>query len=162
MSIETEITRLVGAKQELANWLASQGVTIPNGALLGDLVALLSKISTGGLSQAARIDVTKGVGVTATSCYLFSCGTLTGVSSSASTIPCAVGDLVILSVSVTGGSAKLYATPKISVSGGLEASTAYLFSSSSMSANGAGVFLVVINGSGSISLSRHTGSGEIM
>ena len=50
MSIETEITRLVGAKQELANWLASQGVTIPNGALLGDLVALLANIPAGGSS----------------------------------------------------------------------------------------------------------------
>ncbi len=163
MSIKSEITRLVSAKKEFADYLSSHGVTVPNGTLLGDMVALLSNLSTGvDLPQAASIDVTKGTGVTATSCYLFSHGTLTTGSASASTIPCAVGDLVILTVSVNGGSTKIYATPEISVSSDLATSTAYLYSSNSLSTNGVGVFLVTVNGSGSVSLSRHTGSGSIM
>ena len=46
MSIESEITRLVNAKQELADWLTEQNVAVPTGALLGDLVALLGQVKT--------------------------------------------------------------------------------------------------------------------
>lgn len=46
MSIESEITRLVEAKQELADWLTDQNVAVPTGALLGDLVALLGQVKT--------------------------------------------------------------------------------------------------------------------
>lgn len=44
MSIEAEITRLVEAKQALGTYLEEKGVTVPNYALLGDMVALLGNI----------------------------------------------------------------------------------------------------------------------
>lgn len=46
MSIESEITRLVNAKQELSDWLTEQNVAVPTGALLGDLVTLLGQVKT--------------------------------------------------------------------------------------------------------------------
>lgn len=41
MSIENEIDRIVNAKQTLHEWIAEQGVTVPEMPLLSDLVALL-------------------------------------------------------------------------------------------------------------------------
>ena len=52
MSIESEITRLVEAKQGLADWLTEQNVSVPNGALLGDLVALLDRVKTASTENA--------------------------------------------------------------------------------------------------------------
>ena len=55
MSIEAEITRLVEAKQELATWLKSKDVSVPQDALLGTLVDLVKTIN---LSEgSARIDI---------------------------------------------------------------------------------------------------------
>ncbi len=55
MSIEAEITRLVEAKQDLATWLKSKDVSVPQGALLGTLVDLVKNIN---LSEGnARIDI---------------------------------------------------------------------------------------------------------
>ncbi len=44
MSIETEVTRLVEAKQSLATWLTDRNVSVPEGALLGTLVELLDEV----------------------------------------------------------------------------------------------------------------------
>ena len=41
MSIEIEIDRIVNAKHTLHDWIAEQGVTVPETSLLSDLVALL-------------------------------------------------------------------------------------------------------------------------
>ncbi len=53
MSIEVEITRLVGAKDKLRTWLNDQGVAAPDSALLGDLVALLDRVKVENTSLAA-------------------------------------------------------------------------------------------------------------
>lgn len=127
MSIETEITRLVGAKQELANWLASQGVTIPNGALLGDLVALLANIPAGGSStESATVTVTLDANVTLSAVHQFSNGIVTADSTSAGSYTCPVGSLLVLAVTVSGGTIRLNATPVITTTGALVSSTAYL------------------------------------
>lgn len=48
MSIETEITRLVEAKQAFSSWLTSKNIQVPSYALLGDLVGLLSQVGNAG------------------------------------------------------------------------------------------------------------------
>lgn len=53
MSIEAEITRLVGAKNQLRTWLNDQGITASDGALLGELVALLDRVKVESTSLAA-------------------------------------------------------------------------------------------------------------
>lgn len=42
MSIESEITRLVNAKQELADWLTEQNVAVPTGATVKQSTASIS------------------------------------------------------------------------------------------------------------------------
>ena len=94
MSIESEITRLVEAKQVLENWLIKQNVAVPNDALLGDLVKLLNAVQTSsGSAEVASVTLSKGTGVSVSSCYIFSGGSLASKSSTATTLPCAVGDL---------------------------------------------------------------------
>lgn len=162
MSIETEITRLVGAKQELASWLVSQGVTIPNGALLGDLVALLANLTAGGSSTgSAAVTVTLNTNVTLSSVYQFSNGIVTADSTSAGSYTCPVGSLLVLAVTVSGGTIRLNATPVITTTGALVSSTAYVSSSSSSLVKGVGVFLVVVKGDGSVTITRKTGTGTI-
>lgn len=110
MSIESEITRLVEAKQGLENWLIKQNMAVPNDALLGDLVKLLNAVQTSsGSVEVASVTLSKGTGVSVSSCYIFSGGSLASKSSTATTLPCAVGDLVILAVTVNGGTTRTYA-----------------------------------------------------
>lgn len=163
MSIESEITRLVEAKQGLENWLIKQNVAVPNDALLGDLVKLLNAVQTSsGSAEVASVTLSKGTGVSVSSCYIFSGGSLASKSSTATTLPCAVGDLVVLVVTVNGGTVKAYATPEITITGDLTYKTAYALSSNSTAVPGVGVYLIQVNGSGSVSLTRKTGSGVIM
>lgn len=46
MSIESEITRLVEAKQDLKGWLTGKGVSVPSNALLPAMVDLLGNVQT--------------------------------------------------------------------------------------------------------------------
>lgn len=46
MRIETEITRLVGAKANLKAWLTEKGVSVPDAALLPEIVDLLDGVQT--------------------------------------------------------------------------------------------------------------------
>ena len=48
MSIQTEITRLEGAKSDIATAIANKGVTVPDGTLLDGMAALIGQISSGG------------------------------------------------------------------------------------------------------------------
>lgn len=47
MSIQTEIDRIAAAKSALSTWLTAQSVTVPSGAKIEALVALLDNIETG-------------------------------------------------------------------------------------------------------------------
>lgn len=163
MSIESEITRLVEAKQVLENWLIKQNVAVPNDALLGDLVKLLNAVQTSsGSAEVASVTLSKGTGVSVSSCYIFSGGSLASKSSTATTLPCAVGDLIILAVTVNGGTTRTYASSEISITGDLTYKTAYTLTSNSASVRGVGVYLIQVYGSGSVSLTRKTGTGTIM
>lgn len=48
MSIAEDKARIEGAKADLATWLTDNGVTVPDGALLDELVALLGDVEVGG------------------------------------------------------------------------------------------------------------------
>ena len=63
MSIESEITRLVNAKNALRSWLVSKGVGVPGSALLPDMVELLDDVQTGSSSaETSVVTVTNSVG----------------------------------------------------------------------------------------------------
>lgn len=163
MSIESEITRLVEAKQGLKDWLIKQNVTVFNGALLGDLVKLLNTVQTSsGSPELASVTLSKGTGVNVFSCYIFSGGSLASRSSTATALSCAVGSLIILAVTVNGGTTKTYAASEIAITGDLTYKTAYTLTSNSSSVRGVGVYLIQVSGSGSISLTRKIGTGSIM
>lgn len=58
MSIETEITRLTTAKQNLNTWLTNNGITVPSGALLDESVSLLGNAENFSyvINQVSRVD----------------------------------------------------------------------------------------------------------
>ena len=53
MSVQAQIDRLTGAKTNLSTWLTGNGVTVPDGALLDELVALLGDVEVGGGAKVA-------------------------------------------------------------------------------------------------------------
>lgn len=63
MSIETEITRLTTAKQNLNTWLTNNGITVPSGALLDESVSLLENAENFSyvINQVSRIDITRSM-----------------------------------------------------------------------------------------------------
>ena len=63
MSIETEITRLTTAKQNLNTWLTNNGITVPSGALLDESVSLLGNAENFSyiINQVSRIDITRSM-----------------------------------------------------------------------------------------------------
>lgn len=48
MSVETEITRISGAKSDIATAITNKGVTVPSGTKLDGMAALIDSISGGG------------------------------------------------------------------------------------------------------------------
>lgn len=48
MSIQTELTRINGAKADLKSWVEENGVTVPDGTLIDGLVELAKTVETGG------------------------------------------------------------------------------------------------------------------
>lgn len=48
MSIQTELTRIKGAKADLQSWVEENGVTVPDGTLIDGLVELAKTVETGG------------------------------------------------------------------------------------------------------------------
>ncbi len=44
MSIQSEITRISGAKTDIASALGSKGVTVPSGSKIDDMAALIAQI----------------------------------------------------------------------------------------------------------------------
>ena len=48
MSIQTELTRIKGAKADLKSWVEENGVTVPDGTLIDGLVELAKTVETGG------------------------------------------------------------------------------------------------------------------
>lgn len=46
MSVQSEITRLSGAKSKLRMWLESSGAQVPNSATMDELVTLLPTFAT--------------------------------------------------------------------------------------------------------------------
>ena len=58
MSIETEITRLTTAKQNLNTWLTNNGITVPSGALIDESVSLLENVENFSyvINQVSRVD----------------------------------------------------------------------------------------------------------
>lgn len=161
MSIQAEITRLTEAKDGLAAWLLSQGVEIQQNALLNDLVGLLEGVSTGGgLTKMATVSVSSGTGVTLSSVRLFFNGTISAVTGNSHT--CSVGSLMIITALTTGGNTQTNASPAISATGDLTTHIAYVYASNSSLQKGMGVFLILVNGSGAITLTRKTSTGSIM
>ena len=63
MSIETEITRLTTAKQNLNTWLTNNGITVPSGALLDESVSLLGNAENFSyiINQVSRVDITRNM-----------------------------------------------------------------------------------------------------
>ena len=63
MSIETEITRLTTAKQNLNTWLTNNGITVPSGALLDESVSLLGNAENFSyvIHQVSRVDRVVGM-----------------------------------------------------------------------------------------------------
>lgn len=161
MSIEVEIARLAEAKDGLATWLSSQGFEIQEDALLNDLVNLLDGTALGSdITRVATVTITSGIGVTLSSIRLFFKGEIT--TQTGTSLICPVGSLMIIAVQTTGGNTQTNASPTISVTGDLTTQTAYLYASNSTSLKGVGVFLIAVNGAGSITLTRRTSTGAIM
>ena len=48
MSIQSELTRIKGAKADLQSWVEENGVTVPDGTLIDGLVELAKTVETGG------------------------------------------------------------------------------------------------------------------
>ena len=59
MSIATEISRLQGAKSDLATAITAKGVTVPASAKLDDYADLVSAISGGGITPTGTINITE-------------------------------------------------------------------------------------------------------
>ena len=56
MSIQTELTRIKGAKADLQSWVEENGVTVPDGTLIDGLVELAKTVETGGGGDDTQID----------------------------------------------------------------------------------------------------------
>ena len=56
MSIQTELTRIKGAKANLQSWVEENGVTVPDGTLIDGLVELAKTVETGG-SGGMKVEV---------------------------------------------------------------------------------------------------------
>ena len=61
MSIQTEIERIIDAKQSLSDWLLNHDVQVSFDAKLGELVSLLDDVHTGG--TLAPVEVTHSSGI---------------------------------------------------------------------------------------------------
>ena len=64
MSIESELTRLINAKNALRSWLVSKGITVSEAALLPEMVELLDNVS--GTTEQSVVTVSNSVGVNIT------------------------------------------------------------------------------------------------
>ena len=55
MSIQSEITRISGAKSDIADAIETKGVTVPSGSMIDDMAALIAQIDAPTAMTAAQI-----------------------------------------------------------------------------------------------------------
>ena len=167
MSIQSEIERISGAKQDLVDWLLDHDVEVSFNAKLDEIVSLLADVSTGGSEEKNLVLVEVKYG----SNTLIS-KTITPPGSSASGTPVLQGAgyevpanslMVVYASATSGGTAKLQAYIDVTITGDITYETVYQTVSNSSAVKPVYIAAVKVGSrDGTITFTRKTSSGSIM
>ena len=167
MSIQSEIERLSGAKQDLVDWLLDHDVEVSFNAKLDELVSLLADVSTdsGEEKDFVHVEVKHGsntlISKTVTPPGSSASGTLV-LQGAGYEVP--TDSLMVVYASATsGGTAKLQAYIDVAVTGDVTYETVYQTVSNSSAVKPVYIAAVKVGSrDGTITFTRKTSSGSIM
>ncbi len=167
MSIQTEIARISGAKQSLADWLLDHDVEVSFNAKLDELVELLDDVPTGGdTGVLVPVDSVRSASTVSFAKVV----TPPGSSDSTETIPNgtryfvpAKSLMVVYAFAGTGGSSKQQATVTATGTSDIQTDTVYQVASTSLAVKPVLVCAVSVGETGgTVTFTKRTSSGEIM
>lgn len=167
MSIQSEIERLSGAKQDLADWLLDHDVEVSFNAKLDELVGLLADVSTdsGEEKDFVHVEVKYGsntlISKTVTPPGSSASGTLV-LQGAGYEVP-ADSLMVVYASATSGGTAKLQAYIDVTITGDITYETVYQTVSNSSAVKPVYIAAVKVGTQGgTITFTRKTSSGSIM